>query len=845
MKNRYILLLALALVFTGCGGQENGPAKTPPPPAGGGTGPIAAHIPPEGLLLKTEEWLYSAPGRLSGLSGRALDEDGVPLKGATATVLIPPPYPVASAVEDRVIEADAQGQFRIDDVPTNAWVRVVAPGYGGINLPAQVLLRTGFEPFDVRLPLSGKVRGTVRFDTGEPLVGVLVLVSNRDPRFETTVRTDEEGRYVANEVTPGVLAAWIVDDVYQGNGEPVRLESGGTAVCDITVTRPAPLTLKLVDSQTGRPLAGALATVLLSRESVIVADENGEIRIDGASFPRVWIRGRGYAEIPFEITRLRDVAATETIPVPRGAWIHGRVVDEDGNPMAGARVRVMPRADEPAIPVRGPLTAEDGTFEVSWVPAATEPVDGVVFAEAAGYHLARPAPCRIDLATEAVGAEVVLRKNQSVSCRVLLPDGTPLPGAVVGVRGLEPIRAGKYVTFNSGSSGATDEDGRVTLSGLAPQSLELTVRARNRAGYRRVIEVEPGGALEIGEIRLSAGLPIAGRIISTSGRIPDGMALMISGRDVRADADIRPDGSFRCEGLPEGPLDIRVVGPGHEPLLVQRAAGDEGIELIVRAVSSLDIGIERPDEAPISGWIELKPTGGQAREQSPVVRQLEGKVDSYGFRNLLAGPYRVRIQAGDYYALLNIDVEHGKDVRRKVVLERGATIRGVLSLPDGSVAGNTGVILHAGEEWGNLSAVTRTDGSFDFRGVPPGKLTLRVHPTGYAATTKTVEAASGEEVEVALELRRGARIEIKVRDGEGRALADVGVSLGRPDGTPARFWVEGGGRARTDAEGKVALIGLEAGDYDLSLFRGETRHRWGKVSVEENGSAEVEAVFEQ
>jgi hypothetical protein len=115
---------------------------------------------------------------------------------------------------------------------------------------------------------------------------------------------------------------------------------------------------------------------------------------------------------------------------------------------------------------------------------------------------------------------------------------------------------------------------------------------------------------------------------------------------------------------------------------------------------------------------------------------------------------------------------------------------------------------------------------------------------GYAPTAKTVDLAEGADAEVTLRLREGGKVKVTVTDASGRPAVGVRVSMAKPDGSPARYWIENGGRPLTGADGTVTMTGVEPGPYQLSLFRNGSPQSCGKVSVEEGKTAEAEATLQ-
>jgi hypothetical protein len=468
-----------------------------------------------------------------------------------------------------------------------------------------------------------------------------------------------------------------------------------------------------------------------------------------------------------------------------------------------------------------------------------------VFAEKPGWHLVRATLGNGRAGDVIENAEVVLRRDRTVTVRVAGADGRPVSGALVRADGLEPIRAGTFESSNSASTGLTGPDGIIELGGIVPQSVRISVRVPGRLPWVETREIPVGDkpAIDLGEVRLTPGLAVAGRIRSTAGALPEGLEILVASGDLSQSVPVGRDGTFRCTGLPEGRLNLRVKAPDHEMLLVPIEAGDENVELVITALCGLSILIDRPDGLDLDGRLDVKPLTGRVRDRIPMFRTLRGGVDAYHFKNLLAGDYLVSIRSGDHYAVARVTLEHGKTRELPMVLRRGAVLRGRITLPDGTAAARIGVTLDLGEGRGTLTRVSDGEGSFEFRGAAPGPAVLRSHPMGYPPVEKTIELAAEGDTTADLTLAEGGHIRVRVRDAEGRSVAGSRVGLATAAGTPARYWIRGGGRPQTGDDGTVTLTGIEPGQYVLSVFRDGSPRPWGKVSVEEGRTAEVEVTL--
>ena len=82
MKIRALPLVLLHLLIVSCGGEE-ATTSTDPEPAVVSTVPLDASLSAEALTLREWEWYSSSDNRITAVLGRAVDDTGRPLGGAT------------------------------------------------------------------------------------------------------------------------------------------------------------------------------------------------------------------------------------------------------------------------------------------------------------------------------------------------------------------------------------------------------------------------------------------------------------------------------------------------------------------------------------------------------------------------------------------------------------------------------------------------------------------------------------------------------------------------------------------------------------------------------------------
>jgi hypothetical protein len=158
-----------------------------------------------------------------------------------------------------------------------------------------------------------------------------------------------------------------------------------------------------------------------------------------------------------------------------------------------------------------------------------------------------------------VDIDSIAKLAAAATLRVVDEQGAPLPEAYVALH-----------TSNIGGGGQpTDESGRITLEGLSPGLLQLEVQAKDRETVWRLVRVEPGQRVDLGEFRLGAALPLRGTVLDADGRPANGSlswtelkwrtepTAFRTNRSGRIDAD----GTFSLWGTGSGPIAVQVRAP--------------------------------------------------------------------------------------------------------------------------------------------------------------------------------------------------------------------------------------------------------------------------------------------
>jgi hypothetical protein len=226
-----------------------------------------------------------------------------------------------------------------------------------------VTVPEGLEEFrrDIELPRGG-ISGVVSdASTGAPLSRAIVVAMGPDPsedflqeflHYKTALTTDEKGKFFISGLPPGQYTIHAMAEDYGSariDGIIVGPEPSDVEL-QISLAQGVPLSLRVVDSQ-GRPVARASAylqdaaggLVLLGPKGYL-SDGSGLLHA-GAAAPgayRLTVFAEGFAPQPMGISVAPGMSEKRVTLMPGGS-ARLQVVDEGGQPLGGAGVKVLDR----------------------------------------------------------------------------------------------------------------------------------------------------------------------------------------------------------------------------------------------------------------------------------------------------------------------------------------------------------------------------------------------------------------------------------------------------------------------------------------------------------------------
>jgi protocatechuate 3,4-dioxygenase beta subunit len=683
-------------------------------------------------------------------------------------------------------------------------------------------------------PPSPVLEGIVRGPDRKPIENALVIATRRPAGLSLVrpparwVRTDADGRFRLSLLTqaphavrvesPG-LAAATRRDVTAGTPLSFDLTAGGTIEGTVR------------DGDSGEPVADVR----------VVARPN-----DGIAVPEVPDAGRVVtrtdAKGRFKLQGLTSGPAA----LSAGARGHGAVVR--GNVRTGSRVDLVLF---PSGTIFGTVLGPDGrpvpgttvTATTAWGDGATEPVDARgayellgltagdwrVVARAPGLAPAISAEVTIDRRSE-VSVDLALRPGARIVGRVLAGDDRALAGtaALAEVDGRPVPRA--LVEPLSVAAGA---DGRFAIENVPVGAHALAASGPGHAGRRVDVTVRATDRqVDVGDVRLDAGLAIRGRVRSKAGQPIADAVVQAYGGEQDTEARSGADGTFLLAGLPPGEHQLHVEAAGYAAEEPKAVAGGPPIAIVLRPAGAITGRAVDERGQPVEGVRASADTGGDPSFTGEAKEP--GTEDGrFGLANLAPGTYVLVVSAPERMAarVPVVQVAEGRTVDvGDVTLAAGAIVRGtVVDTSGAAVAGASlsaarnllgSAALPSGGGPGELTS--DASGAFELKGLAPGTVEIgATHPSYASSERVTVEVVPGKEIaDVRVVMPVGGRIEGSVRKRDGRGHAGLFVGAAPAPGarillTPSAF-VSG----RTADDGTFVLEHVPEGQVELTLSPG-------------------------
>jgi len=501
----------------------------------------------------------------------------------------------------------------------------------------------------------------------------------------------------------------------------------------------------------------------------------------------------GYVTMAFEWNEGRDIPDEYTFRLEKGTVIGGKVVNEQGNPVAGAFVGIgcpWKRSSEKAwVDIREIVkTDADGKWSVNIVPSDIEKASIYIRLRHPDYFDEEPynefhAQVTIP-ALRSREAIIVLRRKFTVSGRVIDTNSNPVRGARL-----------KFGHDINNKEMETQADGSGHFKFDPPylqreQIMRITAEAETYVP--RIQEFDANSLKEPIEFVLEPGRHVSGRVIDVNGSPLEGAQLIAGYRFRSYQTDWRivtdKDGRFEWHSAPPDRVEIYVRKDGYMRVDENIVATEKKYEFVLHKTLRImgkvvDAESSKPiDKFDLTSRI-LRRGGGQG--EMPGIKHADGcfdiVFDSYG------PEYEVEVKAIGYAPSTSRRFSPDEGTLelqiRMVRAARENIPQGTVYLPDGNVAPGaevyvvtSGLSLRLEEgrriNYGGTEGV-RTDSAGRFTAVGQSEKfkLFAIHENGYAEVTQEQLAESSD-----IHLKPWGRVEGTVRTHSG-PVAYVRVRL--------------------------------------------------------------------
>ena len=109
----------------------------------------------------------------------------------------------------------------------------------------------------------------------------------------------------------------------------------------------------------------------------------------------------------------------------------------------------------------------------------------------------------------------------------------------------------------------------------------------------------------------------------------------------------------------------------------------------------------------------------------------------------------------------------------------------------------------------------------------------------------TIDLKAGEKIDFRIELSRGGALKLTAVDQDGKPVPGAIAGLADAEGEPVPFWLTRGASARTDNQGRLEMVGIAPGTYDLSLLLSGEIVEKRRVEIPEGDPVEVAITIER
>jgi uncharacterized GH25 family protein len=637
-----------------------------------------------------------------------------------------------------------------------------------------------------------RLEGIVLDGEDHPVVGATVVLSSNPPREAVS---EADGGFAFDHLVGRPYT--LVARAKAGIAGPVTARLTATSAPVELHLRPGAKVTVAVVATDGKPVDGA--TVELRGDDL----QRAKTKNGSAAFAPVVPGGyqvAAWTEHTARSLQWLTVGAGETqakLVLAAGAAVSGKVVDDHGNAVAGARVTFHGASDwsQQADPkLDAVTTTSDGSFRFPAVAAGS-------FRFAAAHPSFAPGQSplvTLDGKTERAGIVIELAAGATVRGRVIDAQKQPVVGARVRIG----VASRRGMIFEPPRQAYSDGAGAFEVKGLSKRELAAVAMHETGSSQTRPVDATRGDVSDV-ELVIDVTGAIAGIVVDPQGNPVEGVQVSAGPnfRDQRAVSDFT---QWRLRGFPQeltdgaGKFTLTGLAPGSYQVTAMRAhAASRGrrgaTEGVVAETGTKDLKIVLAPEGGVKGRVQFGNGTAPAAFTVAVGMSAQAFTGDGAFELDALAPQQYELQvrgAAFQMRVVPVLVEPGKTADVGTILvEQGRTLGGTVVAAGQPVAGATvsagRMVFGNGTSstanfgpmgQGTKSTTTDTDGTFSLAGFSDGDLTLVAdHPDYGRSKAVRVPTDMPGQGELVLELQPFGALSGVMRQG-GKPVEGILVS---------------------------------------------------------------------
>jgi hypothetical protein len=523
-----------------------------------------------------------------------------------------------------VTHSGAEGSWRFREAQEGSCELVaVAPNFAQARKRVSVPGEAGSLPQLLLLQQFGRIQGKVIGLPGEITASVRIwpraawLASNQT--YKAT--PNEKGEFLIESVQPDryEVSLNVKKSAEEGTSRRMKIEVRPAETTQVVIDLEATIAVSGKATLAGEPLPRARVSFMRISKNhkrfdsmdVTTTDDGGSFKIllpkpgsyktnaqmqqvSTEKADRMLQLGR-FLEIGTETSQRQDLRFSS-------GKIRGRTVDEEGHPIGDVYVEIQLQdrnekdetSERDPVPLveGGAFSTSDGSFESNPLPAGRYRLSF----NSGGFAHQKIGPIFLEQDQTMALPDTVLRRESSVSVKVLGPQGEPLSKAYVSA-----FRSFGFEDRRHSGGGTTDEEGLAQIKGLSSGIYTLVARSPGCSpafleNFKvppektdvPILQCQPGGSLEV-QVLTKAGLPV-----------PDLIPILIDaqGRDVtNIHLTFSSATEFWTNG--EGRAKLLHIAPGEYVIKAGRSANADSKKVTISTGNTAQVFLiseEEPEE---------------------------------------------------------------------------------------------------------------------------------------------------------------------------------------------------------------------------------------------------------